>query len=389
MAAPPPPVRPELRRDIAGQPVSALLAPMPQEAPPPPPPPPPLPPPAPPAIALAPPPPPPPPPVPPAPAVAGPPPVGPPPLPGGGPPGPPLGAGDASGAGGLVELTPQARREKAEAVRKTDRSKRRLNPGDLICGQCGEGNSPTRRFCSRCGESLAGAEVVKRSWWRRLVAKLTPRPRKPKSVPSEELEGVPGARPARHHRQPKDIIRSARKVLAVFLIFGAGLGAALAPVRNWVVSQYESVKHKITNAIQPSYEPVHAARITWTAAGPRHPGTKLGDGFKNTYWNASTSVQDPSVTFHFGKAVTLSKAIVYNGGGSNFQNEDRVHDLHVVYSTGHATDLDLKDTADPQTLSLSGAKNITSITFEVESRYNSNHATRVRLTEIELFHLKV
>ncbi len=32
--------------------------------------------------------------------------------------------------------------------------------GDLVCGQCGEGNEPVRKFCRRCGNSLATAVVA-------------------------------------------------------------------------------------------------------------------------------------------------------------------------------------------------------------------------------------
>ena len=35
-----------------------------------------------------------------------------------------------------------------------------LSAGDLVCGQCGEGNEPVRKFCRRCGNSLATAEVA-------------------------------------------------------------------------------------------------------------------------------------------------------------------------------------------------------------------------------------
>ena len=58
-----------------------------------------------------------------------------------------------------TERTPQATRELAAAVTKT-KPTRRLRPGDLICGQCGEGNPPVRRFCGRCGDSLDRKSVV-------------------------------------------------------------------------------------------------------------------------------------------------------------------------------------------------------------------------------------
>ena len=46
-----------------------------------------------------------------------------------------------------------------------------VNPGDLVCGQCGEGNDPSRRFCRRCGASLAAGDGIRplpwyQRWWR-------------------------------------------------------------------------------------------------------------------------------------------------------------------------------------------------------------------------------
>src|SRR6185503_18170276 len=46
---------------------------------------------------------------------------------------------------------------------------RKILPGDLICGECGEGNPPARNFCSRCGSSLKAAAVAKRHWWQKLI----------------------------------------------------------------------------------------------------------------------------------------------------------------------------------------------------------------------------
>jgi hypothetical protein len=48
-------------------------------------------------------------------------------------------------------------------------SSRRIVPGDLICGECGESNAPARNFCSRCGTSLRDAVVAGTPWWRRIV----------------------------------------------------------------------------------------------------------------------------------------------------------------------------------------------------------------------------
>jgi hypothetical protein len=164
---------------------------------------------------------------------------------------------------------------------------------------------------------------------------------------------------------------------------------AFAPARNWVVSRYDRVEHKISHLIHPSYTPVHATRITWSTATPPHPASNVADGYKNTFWSVRLPTQLPSVTFHFDKKVSLNKAIFYDGDGHNYQATDRADAIHVVYSNGHASDISLKDSVDPQTVSLSGAKDITSVTFEITSMYRSASATHLRLSEIELFHLNV
>ena len=48
----------------------------------------------------------------------------------------------------------------------------RRHPGDLICGQCGEGNDPTRHFCRRCGNSLDEAIAVRLPWYRRFFNRV-------------------------------------------------------------------------------------------------------------------------------------------------------------------------------------------------------------------------
>src|SRR5437879_13130416 len=48
----------------------------------------------------------------------------------------------------------------------------RRHAGDLICGQCGEGNDPVRHFCRRCGSSLDEAIAVRLPWYRRFFNRL-------------------------------------------------------------------------------------------------------------------------------------------------------------------------------------------------------------------------
>jgi hypothetical protein len=281
------------------------------------------------------------------------------------------------------ELTPQVRRQRAEAVTKTKHA-RRLTAGDLVCGQCGEGNSPTRRFCSRCGESLASAAVAKGSWWRRVLGAVTPRRRRPKSVVADET----GSPAGKHRQAARSAFQVVRNIGALILAIAAVVGIATAPIRNWVTSRVSKVEHKITNEIQPSYDPVHPVRTTWTSATAGHPGSNVSDGFKNTYWGIPATVRGGEVTMFLGHKITLNKAVVYDGDSANYQKTDRVRQLHVTYSTGRAADITLKDTASPQTVSLPNGKDATSVTFQITGRYRTAKATDVRLSEIELFHLK-
>ncbi len=66
---------------------------------------------------------------------------------------------------------------------------RKIEPGDRICGACGEGNPPARNFCSRCGTTLAAAEVVKRRWWQRLVPRRRRRSSEAGARPWQSKDG--------------------------------------------------------------------------------------------------------------------------------------------------------------------------------------------------------
>jgi hypothetical protein len=67
----------------------------------------------------------------------------------------------------LETTAPVSARTARRAIRKTQPT-RQLQPGELICGECGEGNAPARKFCKRCGHSLASAETVRRPVWKKL-----------------------------------------------------------------------------------------------------------------------------------------------------------------------------------------------------------------------------
>ncbi|HEX4982989.1 MAG TPA: hypothetical protein VFV63_14880, partial [Ilumatobacteraceae bacterium] len=94
---------------------------------------------------------------------------------------------------------------------------RKINPGDLVCGACGEGNDPGRNYCRRCGSTLAEATVARTRWFRR-------RPKRAKGIVAA------GDRPGRPGRSSggRNAARSARLARGKFLGRLAGVKRILA-----------------------------------------------------------------------------------------------------------------------------------------------------------------
>ena len=106
--------------------------------------------------------------------------------------------------------------------------KREIRPGDLICGQCQEGNDPDRRFCRRCGASLIAAEEAVAPppvpWWKRLFV------RRPKVVAAGER---PMRRGGSGGRDLRSRLRPATRVIAVVAAALVAIGY-LGPWRSTV-----------------------------------------------------------------------------------------------------------------------------------------------------------
>ncbi|HEY3866806.1 MAG TPA: discoidin domain-containing protein [Actinocrinis sp.] len=293
----------------------------------------------------------------------------------------------------IREQAPQVARARALAVTKT-KSTRRLQPGDAICGNCGEGNIPTRKFCSRCGESLVEAERVKLSWWRRLLRRILPR-RGPKVVKLKPGEaGKPGTVSV-----PKDrdfnlkhtlgqIYRKGRLVVAIAAIFGGILYGAYPPFRNAINGAVTSTKTRISNDIGDDLSPIHPDAVTANASEAGHPANLASDEFTNTYWSAPwTTSPEPTLTVTFAHPVTLRKLILFNGAAGNYIADGRPSSLHLIFSNQESDTVTPQDTTTQQTFSLSHADLIKSIQIQVTAVYQGSTNDDVAITEIELFGL--
>jgi hypothetical protein len=250
-------------------------------------------------------------------------------------------------------------------------------PGDLICGQCGEGNAPTRRFCRRCGGSLADSLAVKPPWWRRFVPH-----RKDKRLQA-------GARRARRRGVFSESFRSAvrwvRNIVAIVVVLAA-IGYALFPAfRHTVNTDATAARNKVVGMFVTHYDPVHPVTITANVSDPAHPADLVDDNTIGTYWAAPFNGPEPTLVLTFDHKVNLAKAIVRSGIGSDFQSADRPQTLHLVFSTGKTYDMNLADTPDPQDVSIGDSDGATSVEVHVTSRYHSLHGSEVAIDEFELF----
>jgi uncharacterized OB-fold protein len=259
---------------------------------------------------------------------------------------------------------------------------RALQPGDLICGQCGMGNVPTRKFCSRCGHSLAESVAVAVPWWRRVLPR---RKRKEFSAGSRPGQDGVRRRTGRAAAAKRGIGKVVRRTIAVIVALAAVLYAAYVPFRTTVNHFATGVWNQATGIFETKYVPVHPTRVTATASEPGHDGNLAADNATNTYWAAPVNGAEPALVFTFDHAADLRRAIIRSGIGDKFQSAHRPAKLHLVFSTGKTFDVALADTPDAQTVDIGNSAGATSVEVHVVALHRSLSGTDVAISEIELF----
>jgi hypothetical protein len=276
-------------------------------------------------------------------------------------------------------MVPQEARTKPPAVRRQPPS-RKLQPGDLVCAECGEGNAVTRKFCARCGTSLAEATIVKTPWWRKLLPRRGAKVRKS------------GERPKRRGRAGKSRLgvfvsttfKTLRRVIALALVIGGVLYGLVTPFRGWVNDRAMEAKGTVERTFFPTYAPVSAAEAPAASIEvPGHPGNDAVDGLKNTYWGSPVGVLEPNLVVKFDRKIDLAKLIIHNGDGAAFKDTYRAAKLHLVFSTGKTADIDLQDLPDPQTLDVENGEGITYVEIHVVQQYKSVTNSVLAISEIE------
>jgi hypothetical protein len=275
-----------------------------------------------------------------------------------------------------------------QAARQAQAETPPANPGDLICGNCGIGNDPARRFCRRCGQSLAEAVVAvapKVPWYRRIFRRgkrsAAAAGERPKSMRTDGRGGRSGP-------SAGGLLRIVLQIVVVAALVGAVVGFAVVPGwRDGVSSIFTSIRQVVAPNLVTVRTAGSATEETGTPA-KGHPAQSAFDGFSNTYWAAPASAgASPTISAGFSPATDVSKILVTSGAVPDFQGSPRPHDITVQFldavgAVVAAKDLELKDTKDPQAFDVS-AKAASTFRLTVKSVYASSGGANVAITEVE------
>ena len=263
---------------------------------------------------------------------------------------------------------------------KTMETPTRRRPGDLICGQCGEGNDPTRHFCRRCGNTLDEAVAIQLPWYRRFWNRLF-----------GERTYAAGYRHSRVG--PPNVVGGVMRMvrLAILaLIVVALLAFAFVPsFHNLVVSRVTTGVTAIRKIVHPNYDPIHATGASASSSTAGHlPGLAI-DGYTNTYWAALASDRTPDLKLSFAGPSDLSEIGITAGASGTapadqYLAQPRPHAVHLVFSDGTTTDLTVADQAGVQFFPLN-VKQVTFVEIHILSTWPTAGPapSSVAITEVE------
>ncbi|MBN8881618.1 MAG: zinc ribbon domain-containing protein, partial [Salana multivorans] len=241
-------------------------------------------------------------------------------------------------------------------------------PGDLICGSCGAGNVPTRKFCRRCGNSLAEARVQpRRSWWSRLW-----RP-EPKAGP------VAGTRPkVRRRRFPTRAVVTLG-VLGVLVFVGFLFRPELAKL---VVAVQDRIAGN---------EAINPVSVTASSAAAGHEADLARDGTTNLSWQpeATGAGAGEYLDFTFAEPFRLTRVLVIPGASdveAEYLTTAAPQQLTITVTTSAGTQQDftmtLEDRVGLQHTAIE-ADDVVAVRVTIDQSYRASDTMHVALAEVE------
>jgi len=245
-----------------------------------------------------------------------------------------------------------------------------VHHGDLICGRCGAGNKPDRRFCRRCGQDLVEAEVAQLPWWRRTLVRV------------QRKRPNAGARPKQR--------RSSRRIRS--LAFGVVILAVIATTaqvyREPILSAYQAVVDRGL-----SREPLTPTRLWASSSAKGHPAILAKVGHPNGYWApARTDAAEGAwIEATFPQPTRLVRVEITPGAGvkdSQFQAQGRPEDLTVILTSRSGVTrkrIHLDDEPGGQNRWI-GVNDVSRARFRIESATAGDRpGSRVAIAEIRFF----
>ena len=276
-----------------------------------------------------------------------------------------------------------------------------INPGDLVCGTCGEGNTADRQFCRRCGTSLAEIVPVKKKWWQRSGGEHAPGG--VGSAPAGSRNAVPAGtrkngRSSSGARKVKSGLfggfNSIRRVLALLAILGLGTAIAVPSLRSTLTDKAGDIFNSAKGAVNPEYTQVSPDNTlsASTSAAPGHEATMVADGGSNTFWIAAPDSVDATVSVTFTPPTDIAKVLITPGDQEkpeNFKAMPRPKDVFISALDASGTvleskQLNLEDKADPQEIEFEVGDAVT-INLSVQSCYPDPSLRICAISEIEFF----
>lgn len=253
-----------------------------------------------------------------------------------------------------------------------------IRPGDIVCGECGTGNDPERRFCRRCGTSLAQAvaptAVRKVPWWRRLF------PRRAAAV------SAAGDRPMRG--RGSRVGRVFRRVAAVLV--GVALVAVAGPWRSAVSDRISSTARSVRRTISVTYAPARPTAATASSTLAGHGPEAAIDGVSNSAWSEGVAGEGvgQQLTLTFGGPVDVDRVGITPGASvvpAEFLAQPRPREVRLTFTDGTIANLTLKDQPGFQAFAVK-ARRVVSVVLEIRSVYPSAAGGQdASVAEIELF----
>jgi hypothetical protein len=293
----------------------------------------------------------------------------------------PVGAGQPTA---VTPMKPTAPTQRPKPVKQP--SSRKILPGDLICGECGEGNPPARNFCSRCGTTLAAAAVAKRRWWQKLVPH---RRRKTMEAGARPWKTKDGAQKNRARTSPlAKVFVKLRPIIAVLILL-VGLTVGFTPnLREKAMGKVGDFKDSIESRLRPTYVPLAPIGLQVTSQLPDQPGDNLRDTNPLTYWVAPGEDPQPTIVVTFDEPFDLERIKLWNGAAEGFADRERVSVIHFVFDTGQSYDLRVDDIPDGKEYEVKNGDGVRVVELHVTETVTSLASDQLAVSEIEFYFRK-